>query len=175
MVFSVAHPFLMFMYFFAGSFLISSCVWPNSGFGCCVCLTLQITLLSRKDFEFVSIIRYGDLELVFLFQQSTSIITNVMLHIWFVVFLLLSTTFAWLSFIDFLLTSCCGIHNWVLVIHFSFTNYVSTLHSEVLKCGLRPDIGKSMDELHLFTYHVIHEHGIEISIMFTTFENNCNQ
>jgi hypothetical protein len=36
--------------------------------------------LSRKDFEFVSISRYGDLELVFLFQRVTSIITNVMLH-----------------------------------------------------------------------------------------------
>ncbi len=83
--------------------------------------------------------------------------------IWFVVFFLLSTTFAWLSFIDFLLTSCCGIHNCVLVIHFSFTNYVSTLHSEVFKCGLRLEIGKPMDELHLFTHHVIHE--LEISIM----------
>jgi hypothetical protein len=85
--------------------------------------------------------------------------------IWFVIFLLLSTTFAWLSFIDFLLTSCCGIHNCVLVIHFSFTNYVPTPRSEVLKCGLRPDIGKSTNELHLFTRHFIHEHGIEISIM----------
>ncbi len=44
------------------------------------CRTLQITLLSGKDFEFVSISRHGDLELVFLFRQLTNIITNVMLH-----------------------------------------------------------------------------------------------
>ncbi len=39
-------PRWMLMYFFAGFFRISPCVWPNSGFfWCCVFLTLQITLL----------------------------------------------------------------------------------------------------------------------------------
>jgi len=38
----------MLMYFFVGFFFlwISSCVWPNSGFWCCVFLTLWITLLT---------------------------------------------------------------------------------------------------------------------------------
>jgi len=30
---------------FCRFFLMSPCVWPNSGFWCCVCLILQITLL----------------------------------------------------------------------------------------------------------------------------------
>ncbi len=38
-------PCWMLMYFFAGFFLISPCVWPNSGFWCCVFLTLRITLM----------------------------------------------------------------------------------------------------------------------------------
>jgi hypothetical protein len=38
-------PPWMVMYFFAGFFWISPCVWPNSGFWCCVFLTLRITLL----------------------------------------------------------------------------------------------------------------------------------
>jgi hypothetical protein len=38
-------PGWMLMYFFAGFFWISPCVWPNSGFWCCVFLTLQITLI----------------------------------------------------------------------------------------------------------------------------------
>jgi magnesium-transporting ATPase (P-type) len=29
-------------------FWISPCVWPNSGFWCCVCLTFRITLLSHN-------------------------------------------------------------------------------------------------------------------------------
>jgi cell division protein FtsW (lipid II flippase) len=38
--------FLSLMYFFAGlKKKISPCVWPNSGFWCCVFLTLQITLI----------------------------------------------------------------------------------------------------------------------------------
>jgi hypothetical protein len=72
--------FNVHVHFFAGFFLISPYIWPNSGFRCCVCLTLQITLLSTKDFEFESLIQYGDLELVYLFQQLTSITTNVMLY-----------------------------------------------------------------------------------------------
>jgi hypothetical protein len=36
----------MLTYFFAGFFLMSPCVWPNSGFWCCVFLTLPITLIS---------------------------------------------------------------------------------------------------------------------------------
>jgi hypothetical protein len=45
MVFS--SPRWMLMYFFAGYFWISPSVWwPNSGFWCCVFLTLRITLLS---------------------------------------------------------------------------------------------------------------------------------
>jgi hypothetical protein len=38
-------PRWMLMYFFAGLCWISRCVWPNSGFWCCVFLTLRITLL----------------------------------------------------------------------------------------------------------------------------------
>jgi hypothetical protein len=41
-------PRWMLMYFFAGFLLISPCVWPNSGFWCCVFLTLRITLISGK-------------------------------------------------------------------------------------------------------------------------------
>ncbi len=33
-------PHRMLMYFFAGFFLLSPCVWPNSGFWCCIFLTL---------------------------------------------------------------------------------------------------------------------------------------
>jgi hypothetical protein len=33
------------VFFFSGFFWISPCVWPNSGFWCCVFLTLRITLL----------------------------------------------------------------------------------------------------------------------------------
>jgi hypothetical protein len=36
----------MLMYFFAGFFLISPCVWPNSGYWSCLFLTLWISLLS---------------------------------------------------------------------------------------------------------------------------------
>ncbi len=37
----------MLMYFFSGFFFkIPPCVWPNSGFWCCVFLTLRITLIS---------------------------------------------------------------------------------------------------------------------------------
>jgi hypothetical protein len=35
------------MYIFGGFFLISPYVWPNSGFWCCVFLTLPITLFCR--------------------------------------------------------------------------------------------------------------------------------
>ncbi len=38
-------PPWMLMYFLAGIFLISPCVWPNSGYWCCLFLTLQISLL----------------------------------------------------------------------------------------------------------------------------------
>jgi hypothetical protein len=39
-------PPWMLMYFFAFFFFgISPCVWPNSGFWCCVFLTLRIPLL----------------------------------------------------------------------------------------------------------------------------------
>ncbi len=42
---SFTPPPWMLMYFFADFFLISPCMWPNSGFWCCVFLTLQITVL----------------------------------------------------------------------------------------------------------------------------------
>jgi hypothetical protein len=38
-------PPWMLMYFFEGFFKISPCVWPNSGFWCCVFVTLWITLM----------------------------------------------------------------------------------------------------------------------------------
>jgi magnesium-transporting ATPase (P-type) len=38
-------PSWMLMYFFAGFFWISPCVWPNSGYWCCLFLTLWISLL----------------------------------------------------------------------------------------------------------------------------------
>jgi hypothetical protein len=42
----------MLMYFFECFILISPCVWPNSGFWCCVFLTLRIiTLLSLLHFS----------------------------------------------------------------------------------------------------------------------------
>jgi len=41
-------PSWMLMYFFAGFFWISPCVWPNSGYWCCLFLTLQISLLYVK-------------------------------------------------------------------------------------------------------------------------------
>jgi hypothetical protein len=44
--FSEFHPLLNANVRFAGFFLISPCVWPNSGFWCCVFLTLRITLLT---------------------------------------------------------------------------------------------------------------------------------
>jgi hypothetical protein len=34
--------------FFRWFFWVSPCVWPNSGFWCCVCLTLRITLLAHR-------------------------------------------------------------------------------------------------------------------------------
>ncbi len=38
-----------FRYFFAGIFLISPCVWPNSGYWCCLFLTLlRISLLPSQ-------------------------------------------------------------------------------------------------------------------------------
>jgi hypothetical protein len=42
------NPPWMLMCFFVGFFWVSPCVWPNSGFRCCVCLTLQITLLVHR-------------------------------------------------------------------------------------------------------------------------------
>ncbi len=39
-------PRWVLMYSFAGFSWISPCVWPNSGFWCCVFLTLWITLMS---------------------------------------------------------------------------------------------------------------------------------
>ncbi len=49
--FSEFHPRppWMLMYFFAGFFSNLTCVWPNSGFWCCVCLTLRVTLLCGKS------------------------------------------------------------------------------------------------------------------------------
>jgi hypothetical protein len=41
-------PPWMLMYIFAGSFLISPCVWPNSGYWYSLFLTSQISLLSRS-------------------------------------------------------------------------------------------------------------------------------
>jgi hypothetical protein len=38
-------PRWMLIYFFADSFWISPCVWPNSGFWCCVFLTLRISYI----------------------------------------------------------------------------------------------------------------------------------
>jgi hypothetical protein len=130
-----------------------------------LCLSyFTITLLSKKDFEFVSISRYGDLELVFLFQQLTSIITNVMLHM--ICCFLATINHICMTKVhrfpsykllwDTQLYACNSLF---------FHKLCLNSYSEVLKCGLRLDIGKSMDELHLFTCHVIHEHGIEISIM----------
>ncbi len=40
-------PHWMLIYFFAGFFWMSPCVWPNSGFWCCVFLTLRLTLLFK--------------------------------------------------------------------------------------------------------------------------------
>jgi hypothetical protein len=37
------HSSWMLMYYFAGCFWISPCVWPNSGFWCCVFITLHTT------------------------------------------------------------------------------------------------------------------------------------
>jgi hypothetical protein len=56
--FSEFHPHWMLMYFFAGFFLISTCVWPNSGFRCCVFLPSRITLLS--DYVYCSSFRFGN-------------------------------------------------------------------------------------------------------------------
>ncbi len=53
MVFWVSPPPWMLMYFFAGLVLLSPCVWPNSG--CCVFLTLRITLLAYGSFPFAGI------------------------------------------------------------------------------------------------------------------------
>jgi hypothetical protein len=44
--FLIFTPHWMLMYLFVGFLEISPCVWPNSRFWCCVCLTLEITLLS---------------------------------------------------------------------------------------------------------------------------------
>jgi hypothetical protein len=38
-------PRWMLMYFFAGFFWISPCVWPNSGYSPCLFLTLRISLM----------------------------------------------------------------------------------------------------------------------------------
>jgi hypothetical protein len=43
-------PPWMLMYFFAGFSWISPCVWSNSGFWCCVFLTLRITVMYRYTF-----------------------------------------------------------------------------------------------------------------------------
>ncbi len=43
-------PWLL-LYSFAGFLKISPCVWPNSGFWCCVFLTLQITLIGLFLYE----------------------------------------------------------------------------------------------------------------------------
>ncbi len=54
--FSEFHPHpppWMLMYFFAGIFWISPCLWPNSGYWCCLFLTLQTSISNMlKDFCF---------------------------------------------------------------------------------------------------------------------------
>ncbi len=49
-------PRWMLMYFFAGFFLISPCVWPNSGYWCCLFLTLRISLISIENLKFRKLI-----------------------------------------------------------------------------------------------------------------------
>jgi len=44
---------------FCRFFLISPCVWPNSGFWCCVFLTLHITLMRETFFNSSSANHYG--------------------------------------------------------------------------------------------------------------------
>ncbi len=41
-------PHWMRTYVFARFLKISPCVWPNSGFWCCLCNTLRITLLNKQ-------------------------------------------------------------------------------------------------------------------------------
>ncbi len=58
--FWVSPPPSMLMYFFVGFLKISPCVWPNSGYWCCLFLTLRISLLcinsiSRNLCETISI------------------------------------------------------------------------------------------------------------------------
>ncbi len=47
-------PHWMLIYFWAGFWKISPCVWPNWGLRCCVFLTLRITLLQRNCDEAVA-------------------------------------------------------------------------------------------------------------------------
>ncbi len=45
-------PPWMLLYTFSRFFLISPCVWPNSGLLCCIVLTFQITLLVEIGFSY---------------------------------------------------------------------------------------------------------------------------
>jgi len=49
LVFLVSPPPWMLMYFLAGFFWISPCVLPNSGYWCCLFLTLRISLICREN------------------------------------------------------------------------------------------------------------------------------
>jgi hypothetical protein len=134
-------PRWMLMYFFAGFFLISTCVWPNSGFWCCVFLPLQIILLS--DYVYCSSFRFGnqrerpleELDMAWIIQLDY--VLDEKIRRWF------CCSWLWLSLtienffgvLCFELYAGCCVHRhiWILsrfVFQPSHDNYLSTFSSQ---------------------------------------------